>query len=54
MRIAVLGWGSLIWNPQQLEVRGPFEPDGPELRIELTSVSGYDRLTRSLSTKRTG
>ncbi len=45
MRIAVLGWGSLIWNPQQLDVTGAFEIGGPPLPIEFTRVSGNGRLT---------
>ncbi|GAJ96077.1 hypothetical protein [Rhizobium rhizogenes] len=45
MRIAVLGWGSLIWNPQQLEVIGHFNAGGPPLQIEFSRVSGNGRLT---------
>lgn len=51
MRIAVLGWGSLIWNPQHLAIRGPFEPDGPKLQIEFTRVSGNNRLTLVIDEK---
>ncbi|HCH73157.1 hypothetical protein [Brucella intermedia] len=45
MRIAIIGWGSLIWNPQQLVVKGAFEIGGPPLPIEFTRVSGNGRLT---------
>lgn len=45
MRIAVLGWGSLIWNPGQLEINGAFEGGGPPLQIEFSRVSGNGRLT---------
>ena len=45
MRIAVLGWGSLIWNPRQLEISGSFDEGGPLLRIEFGRVSRNGRLT---------
>ncbi len=47
MRIAVLGWGSLLWNPKDLAVEGEWQPDGPHLPIEFARVSGKnkDRLT---------
>ncbi|MGO7018395.1 hypothetical protein [Rhizobium leguminosarum] len=45
MRIAVLGWGSLIWKPQQLAVHLPFKAGGPPLHIEFSRVSKDGRLT---------
>lgn len=45
MRIAVLGWGSLIWKPQQLAVQLPFVAGGPPLHIEFNRVSKDARLT---------
>lgn len=45
MRIAVLGWGSLIWNPMQLKLEGSFASNGPELPIEFSRVSRNGRLT---------
>ena len=47
MRIAVLGWGSLIWNPRDLRIAGGWQPDGPFLPIEFARISatGPPRLT---------
>jgi hypothetical protein len=45
MDIAVLGWGSLIWNPGQLKIRGNWYPDGPLLPIELMRLSSGGRIT---------
>ena len=45
MRIAVLGWGSLVWDPKQLKVQGDFEPSGPPLSIEFSRISANGRLT---------
>jgi hypothetical protein len=49
MRIAVLGWGSLVWNPDTLEIVGAFEPIGPRLPIEFCRISRDNRLTLVLS-----
>src|SRR5438105_135185 len=40
MRIAVLGWGSLIWNPRELRLASHWHPDGPLLPIEFARISG--------------
>jgi hypothetical protein len=45
MKIAVLGWGSLLWDPQQLKLATPFERTGPSLPIEFCRVSKNRRLT---------
>jgi hypothetical protein len=45
MRIGIIAWGSLIWNPGTLELRGRFQPDGPHLPIEFSRISGDGRLT---------
>ncbi len=45
MKIAVLGWGSLIWNPGILDIDPEWRKDGPVLPIEFARVSGGDRLT---------
>lgn len=45
MDIAVLGWGSLIWDPKELEINDDWNEDGPELPIEFARLSGRGRLT---------
>lgn len=45
MKIAIIGWGSLIWNPGDLATVEGFEPGGPVLPIEFSRVSGNGRLT---------
>jgi hypothetical protein len=44
-RIAVLGWGSLIWNPRYLALAGDWHEDGPTLPIEFARISSGNRLT---------
>ncbi|MGA9847547.1 MAG: hypothetical protein WBQ45_07905 [Roseiarcus sp.] len=45
MKIAVLAWGSLVWDPRELHAAAPFAPNGPLLPIEFCRVSGDGRLT---------
>lgn len=45
MNIAILGWGSLIWDPRELPHYGPWKTGGPTLPIEFSRVSGDGRLT---------
>ena len=45
MSIAILGWGSLIWDPRELPHYGPWKAGGPTLPIEFSRVSGDGRLT---------
>lgn len=45
MKIAILGWGSLIWNPGSLKTNGDWRPGGPRLPIEFTRISDDGRLT---------
>ena len=45
-RIAILGWGSLIWDdnwPKFDEQRGEWLEDGPILPLEFSRVSGKTR-----------
>lgn len=50
MKIAILGWGSLVWAPRNLEIdkrigqNGWFD-DGPMLPIEFARISSGPRLT---------
>lgn len=45
MKIAVLGWGSLIWNPENLKIKKAWQNDGPLLPIEFARISNDGRLT---------
>lgn len=45
MKIAVLAWGSLVWDLRYLAIAAGFKPNGPRLRIEFCRVSGNGRLT---------
>jgi hypothetical protein len=48
VKIAVLGWGSLIWNPGELATAAPFAPNGPLLPIEFCRVAKDGRLTLAI------
>lgn len=50
MTIAILGWGSLIWNPASLEIEkenqeNKWHIEGPVLPIEFSRISFDGRLT---------
>lgn len=45
MKIVILGWGSLIWNPDGLPMRGSWRKHGPVLPIEFSRISSDGRLT---------
>lgn len=51
MRIAVLAWGSLVWQPRNghgelcVDAGHPWQSDGPELPIEFARISADGRLT---------
>lgn len=42
---AVLGWGSLIWNQEDLPIAGEWQADGPTLPLEFARESKDGRLT---------
>lgn len=45
MRIAVIGWGSLIWQRRNLDIEGRWHTTGPSLPIEFARRSENGRLT---------
>ena len=46
MKIACLGWGSLIWNPGDLKIKTEdWFSDGPNLPIEFVRISTDKRVT---------
>jgi hypothetical protein len=45
VKIAVVAWGSLVWDPIDLKAAQDFAPNGPLLPIEFCRVSRGGRLT---------
>jgi hypothetical protein len=45
LKIAVIAWGSLIWDRRNLEVIGDFVANGPKLSLEFSRTSRDGRLT---------
>ncbi|MBA1291116.1 hypothetical protein G7027_20910 [Pseudomonas japonica] len=48
MKIACLGWGSLIWKPGNLPVASEWFTDGPRLPIEFSRVGDSGELATAL------
>lgn len=51
MKIACLGWGSLIWRPENLLIHREWFLDGPFLQIEYARQSKDGRLTLVITEK---
>ena len=45
MKIAIIAWGSLVWDPRKLRIKGEWKNQGPRLQIEFSRVSKDGRLT---------
>ncbi len=45
MTTAILGWGSLIWDPRGLPIQGDWKTDGPKLPVEFCRISASWPLT---------
>ncbi|MDH3283659.1 MAG: hypothetical protein OEQ13_02885 [Acidobacteriota bacterium] len=50
MKIAMIGWGSLIWSPRELPRRGAWLRGGPVLPVEFSRISPDGRLTLAIDT----
>jgi len=51
MKIAILGWGSLIWDQRDLPIDGNWHKGGPILPIEFSRISSDGRLTLVIDEK---
>jgi hypothetical protein len=45
LKSAVLAWGSLVWDPRDLQTAAEFVANGPLLPIEFCRISADGRLT---------
>jgi hypothetical protein len=51
MKIAILAWGSLIWNKRELKIASDWNKDGVKLPIEFSRISKDGRLTLVIDEK---
>jgi hypothetical protein len=49
LKICILAWGSVIWDPRDLKVLDPFKPTGPCLPLEFCRISRDGRLTLAIN-----
>ncbi len=45
MKIACLGWGSLIWDPRELPIKRQWFNDGPLIQVDFLRKSDNGRIT---------
>ena len=48
LKSAILAWGSLVWDPRDLQTVAEFAPNGPLLPIEFCRISADGRLTLAI------
>jgi len=48
MKIACLGWGSLIWKPGNLPIAAEWQTDGPQLPIEFSRIGDGGEVATAL------
>jgi hypothetical protein len=48
VKCCVLAWGSLLWDPGDLQTAAKFAPDGPLLPVEFCRISADRRLTLAI------
>jgi len=51
MKIAIIAWGSLIWDRRELPILGEWQKGGPVLPIEFSRISRDGRLTLVIDDK---
>lgn len=51
LHIAIIAWGSLVWDSEPLAITLPFRPAGPRLTIAFSRISRDGRLTLVLDEK---